>query len=257
MEYIMLIEVNMRTVVRFVLLLLVILIPVAIFIGNRPSPHEAHKAVSSKEDARKQRFLLVIGCGRSGTKYMSTVLRASGLDVSHDYDGMGLSGTVSWLMTPGDADWAPWGPLSKDYNFRHILHQVRDPLKVIQSFYNFPPRATWEWVSLFIPEMSPSDSNLTKCAKYWYYWNLIAEKRAELTYRIEDFDTDYQIVGDQIGWTFDKQAVGSISTMTNTKDLPSYRVITWQILKDELDADLYDKVRSLALRYGYTPDQDK
>lgn len=202
-----------------------------------------------------QTFLLVIGCGRSGTTYMTKVLSASGFDVKHEW--MGEQGSVSWLMTPGDADWAPWGPLSKDYQFEHILHQVRDPVKVIQSVYNVPPSATWEWVGIFIPEIKPGDSKLAKSAKYWYYWNLIAESRAEFTYRIEDFNADYQIVGDKIGVVFDKSVIKSISKKTKTQRRIGHRQITWKILKDELDADLFDKVRSLALRYGYTPDQDK
>lgn len=196
-------------------------------------------------------FLLVIGCGRSGTTYMSQVLTASGLDINHER--MGQDGTVSWLTTPAEAEWAPWGPLSKDYEFEHILHQVRDPVKVIQSVYNVPPRATWEWISIFIPEIKPEDSKLTKSAKYWYYWNLIAEARAEFSYRIEDFNADCQVVGDKIGRVFDKGVVKSISKKTKTQRWFGHRKITWQILKDELDEGLYGQVRDLALHYGYAP----
>src|SRR5580692_5990288 len=55
------------------------------------------------------RFLLVTGCGRSGTGYMVTFLKASGLDLKHEY--MGNDGSVSWLMA-AEIEWAPWGPLS-------------------------------------------------------------------------------------------------------------------------------------------------
>lgn len=215
-------------------------------IEEMPSPEQL--TVEVKEPI--QTLLLIIGCGRSGTKYMSKVLFASGLDIQHER--MGQHGSVSWLMTPAEAESAPWGPISKDYQFGHILHQVRDPVKVIQSYYNLRPWATWVWISRFVPEIEPADSTLTKCAKYWYYWNLIAEARAELTYRIEDFDADYQIVGDQIGMNFDRATISEIPKNTNTIRDPSHRTITWQVLKAELDPELYEKVRDLALRYGYT-----
>ena len=130
--------------------------------------------------------VLVIGCGRSGTAYISKFLKASGIDAPHEHR-MGSDGCVSWLMT-ADVHWAPWGPLFRNYKFRHIFHQVRNPLKVIQSFYNVPPSASWEWICKVIPEIKMFEPNLVKCAKYWFYWNRLAASRAEWTYRIEDFD---------------------------------------------------------------------
>lgn len=193
------------------------------------------------------RLLLVTGCGRSGTGYMTEFLRASGLDLLHEH--MGNDGSVSWLMA-SEIDWAPWGPLSKEYKFKHIFHQVRNPLKVIQSFYNVPPRATWEWICAVVPQIKLTDSDLIKCSKYWYYWNLMAEARAEWTYRIEDFDTAYIEMGKRLGRDLNENVLKSLPKNTNTKG-PPVRVITWAILKDELDNDTFEKVQSLAQLYGY------
>lgn len=192
-------------------------------------------------------LILVVGCGRSGTKYMAKFLQASGLDVGHEK--MGKDGSVSWLMS-AIIDWAPWGPLSKDFHFRHIFHQVRNPVKMIQSFYNIPPLATWEWISEVIPEIKPSDSVLTKSAKYWLYWNLMSEKRAEWTYRIENFDKEYKEMGRRLGITFNEQTLQSISKKTNAKN-NSIRLLSWKILRDELEPQLLNDIRKLALRYGY------
>lgn len=208
--------------------------------------HKVHQLPKPKKTLIP-RLVLVTGCGRSGTGYMARFLRSSGVDILHEH--MGSDGSVSWLMA-ARIDWAPWGPLAKDYKFEHVFHQVRDPLKVIQSFYNVPPRATWEWISAVIPQIKLTDSDLTKCAKYWVYWNLMAEKRAEWTYRIEDFDKAYKEMGRRLGKTFDETILHSIPKDTNTKG-PPIRVITWEILHDELDSDTYNKVRSLAQRYGY------
>lgn len=200
-------------------------------------------------ETREPRLLLITGCGRSGTQYIFKVLRQSGIDVTHEHT-MGLDGCVSWLMA-AHVDWAPWGPLSKKYAFKHIFHQVREPTKVIQSVFNVPPSAGWKWIMRSIPEILDTDSALTKCAKYWYYWNLMAEEQAEWTYRIEEIDAVYSLMGKKLGKKFNTETPKNISKKSNSKGAPKY-VITWKTLYEELDPDLYEKVYSLAYRYGYS-----
>lgn len=194
-------------------------------------------------------FLLITGCGRSGTKYITKVLQESGIGVVHEH-GMGPQGCVSWLMA-AEVDWAPWGPLSKNFSFKHIFHQVRDPIKVIQSVYNFQPLVGWKWICRVIPQILITDNNITKSAKYWYYWNLMTERKAEWTYRVEDIDTVYQQIGKKLGFKFPNK-VPNISRKTNTKGKPK-QVITWDFLKSNLDPNLFQKVHDLAVRYGYNP----
>lgn len=68
--------------------------------------------------------------------------------------------------------------------------------------------------------------------KYWYHWNLMAEKRALATYKVEDIQS--------------KQ-----SKKTNTrKTWSSYRKVSWADLEAE-DPELTSKIKSLAKRYGY------
>lgn len=200
----------------------------------------------------EEKKVLVTGCGRSGTGYMCAFLKASGLDVHHEY--MGGVGSVSWLMG-ASVDKAPWGPLAKDFHFEHVFHQVRDPLKVIQSFYNVPPLATWEWIGYCLPQVKATDPLLTKCAKYWVYWNQMVEKKAEWTFRIEDFDTAYLELGRRLGVEFKREVLEAIGKKTNTKGPPK-RVITWKILKEELDRDTYLEVVKLARKYRY-PTKDR
>lgn len=198
-------------------------------------------------EAKEEKKVLVTGCGRSGTGYMCAFLKASGLDVHHEY--MGQEGTVSWLMG-ADVEKAPWGPLSKDFHFQHVFHQVRNPLKVIQSFYNVPPLATWEWIAHSIPQIHLEDPLLTKCAKYWVYWNKMVEKKAEWTFRIEDFDRVYPEMGQRLGVKFNRKVLNTIGKKTNTKGPPK-RIITWKILKEELDPQTYAQVVKMAKRYKY------
>lgn len=195
------------------------------------------------------RSLLITGCSRSGAIYTTRLLRGSGLDINNEF--MGSYGTVSWLMA-ADVNWMPWGPLSQRYQFDHIFHQVRDPIKVIQSLYNEPPNAIWNWIAYAIPKINSWDSLLTKCAKYWYYWNLMAEAKAEWTYRVEDLDFVYVEIERRLRIAIDTKVLASLSKTTNTRE-PCQTTITWTMLKNELDFDLYENIYNLAIRYGYKP----
>lgn len=193
--------------------------------------------------------LLIIGCGRSGTAYMTEVLKAAGLNVGHERQVRG-DGIVSHLMA-ADLDHAPWGPLARDYTFEHTFHQVRDPVKVIQSYYNSPPLVKWKWINESVPQVKLTDTRLMKCAKYWIHWNKMAERKAQWTYRIEDFDTQCQEMGRRLGITLNPEILAGISKTTNTRRSPSARVITWEILKKELNPPTYKQLCNLAKRYGY------
>ncbi|MEI8365611.1 MAG: hypothetical protein WCF65_04250 [Parachlamydiaceae bacterium] len=131
--------------------------------------------------------LLIVGCGRSGTEYMATFLRESGLDINHER--IGSDGCVSWPLVVNS--FSPWGPITNE-EYIHVFHQVRHPLNVITSwFINLDSLTRDEWVFIrrHIPEIRDHDSLIVQCAKYWYYWNLKAEKMAEWRYRIEDIDS--------------------------------------------------------------------
>lgn len=195
------------------------------------------------------RFLLITGCCYSGTEYITKFLQASGIDVEHEY--MNSQGCISWLMTARLKS-TPWGPLSLNYKFDHIFHQVRNPLKVIQSVLNFCPIDIWPWLCDVIPEIKRSDSLIVRSAKYWYYWNILAESQAEWTYRIEDFDTQYVEMGEKLGLEFNEKTLQSISKNTNKKSKPK-ELLTWKALEDSLDAELFIKIRDLAIHYGYRP----
>lgn len=205
------------------------------------------------KEEKIHRFLLVTGCGRSGTVYMTKFLLASGLKVGHEHH-MEDDGIVSWLMA-SNTSWAPWGPSPQGYTFEHVFHQVRHPLRVIQSYYNSPTGAGWDWIGRSIP-IKPSESKLLKCAKFWYYWNLLAESKAEWTYKLEDFDTLYLEFGQRLGLELDKAILDSISKEINTKVKPDSTIITWKMLKEELPPKFYIKFIELALRYGYSIEDD-
>lgn len=68
-----------------------------------------------------KKLIMGIGCARSGTTFMTNVLKASGLAVKHERAG--LDGGVGYNMLWKD------DPL----NYRLVFHLVRDPRMVISS----------------------------------------------------------------------------------------------------------------------------
>lgn len=208
-----------------------------------------------KERAPKERLCLITGCARSGTQFISQVLRLNGVNIRHERDATtglfrlnGKNCISSWVMA-ADSDTTPWGPGSEGYQFEHIFHQVRDPIKTINSAAN-EPEESWQYIRQFVPEIKPNDSKLVRSAKYWYYWNLLAEKKAEWTYRIEDLDVKFDEMAKRLGVSLDPKTIDKVPHNSNTRGHNNR--FTWDDLKAELSPELYENIVQLAKRYGYT-----
>jgi glycosyltransferase involved in cell wall biosynthesis len=200
---------------------------------------------SSLNPPKRERELLITCCARSGGAFITEYLKRNRLAMSHENDGS--YGITSWLMAV-DTESPPWGPPSNAYNFKHTLHQVRHPLKTIASAGNEPDRS-WRYIQRFVPEIKLEDPKIVKGAKYWYYWNLLAEKKAELSYRVEHLDDSLDEINNLLGLNLDKCILKTIPKNVNTRGYKE--VYSWQDLKDNLDPELYGNIVEMALRYGY------
>lgn len=195
---------------------------------------------------KKRREILITGCARSGTTYITKVLKQCGYRVGHE--NRKKDGVCSWLMAV-DTRHVPWGQARNGYRFRHIFHQVRDPLKTISSLNATEPEVSFQFIQEHIPEIQKEDSRLTQCAKFWYYWNLLAESQAEWTYRIEALEEVWGEFERRLGKKLDKNILKAVPKTTNTRG--SYSELTWEELKKELEPSFYQKLQELAKRYGY------
>jgi hypothetical protein len=196
---------------------------------------------------KEPKTLLITGCAKSGTLYIASVLKANGMDFGHQR--MKAEGISTWDLATNPKR-GRWKKLRlKDYQFAHIFHQVRHPLKVISSVYRSENETSWKYILSQIPQIKPTDSHLVKCAKYWYYWNLKAEELAEWTYRLEDLDQLWEEFGTRIGKKIDRDKVAHVAKDLNTAR-PSTQ-FTWDDLQRELDPALYSNLRALADKYGY------
>lgn len=194
-----------------------------------------------------EREVLVTGCARSGTRYTAYILRDCGLDVGHEW--VYPDGLTSWLMA-ADCSECPWGAApSANFKFKHIFHQVREPLKVIASVYINEPPESWEFICRHLPQIQETDSHLLKCAKYWYYWNLLAEKKAEYTFRVEDIEKALRVMSFKMKRELIPKNINAYSKKVNTREVPPE--LTWEMLAESLPATLFDDIQMMALRYGY------
>jgi len=203
------------------------------------------QAANAMPTEKKDRLLLITGCARSGTLFTAYFFNLSGLPVEHEREGE--MGTVSWTMAVDDTT-TPWGPGSLGYNFKHIFHQVRDPLKTISACVS-EPKSSWRFICKHIGEITMQDSPVVKSAKYWYYWNLEAEKKAEFRYRIEDIENVLNEMSHRLGIPLSLDVLVRIPRDTNHK--PRKITYTWSDLKIMLDSALYENIVDMAKRYGY------
>jgi hypothetical protein len=198
----------------------------------------------------KKRKLLITGCARSGTAYITKFLKINNLNVKHEIDGK--YGIVSWLMA-ADSYKAPFGPGANNFLFEHIFHQVRHPLKTIASASNEPSNS-WRYIKKYIPQINKTDPKIVKAAKYWYYWNLLAEIKAEWTYRIEDIENQVDEMSLRLNVPLDSSLLEKIPKNANTRNYKD--AYTWSDLKKAIDEELFYNIIEMATRYGYEVEEN-
>jgi len=220
--------------------------------------------------------IIIVGCGRSGTKYISKTLEEAGIHVGHEYSPPDSDGLSSWYVTVSDFEKYITIPyhgsqligftIQKNDKFishlpegATVLHQVRDPLNTIVSFKANCSISSWRFVHRYLPEIYlEKDSLLLKTMKYWYYWNQIAEKKAEWTYRVESLFEDkifkefcLRLKRPELLKT--KPLMEATNRQTNTgKNHPKniYEKLTWDDLYEE-DYGLTVSIKKLGRFYGY------
>jgi hypothetical protein len=221
--------------------------------------------------------VLVTGCGRSGTRFTTFVLRRLGLDVGHER--LGKDGIASWALAV-EADVVPWGPSLATLTFDVVLHQTRHPLRVANSVVSFREES-WRFICDHVP-CSLDDPLPLRAAAYWYHWNIAAEVKADVTFRVEDIRSSIGAIATKLGVEADASVLDRVPTDVNTRrngrlfhlaeealerlhvePMPRLRAwlarpatgkplpqIDWDDIR-ALDPSLCDRVQSLARRYGY------
>jgi len=181
----------------------------------------------------------IAACARSGTVYMTEVLRRLGYDIGHE--AMGRDGSVGYHL----AVVKPSG----------CFHQVRNPLKQIASMHQ---HRSWGFMQHVI---DIEGEGLLGCMQYWLGWNELIEEFAVWRYQIEQLKEVWPEFLERIGHK--KCEIPNIPTNTNSNRealaLTDREQIefTWQDLFN-CDSKLAMKIYNKAIEYGYSvPAMDK
>ena len=199
--------------------------------------------------------LLIIGCGRSATKYITKVLKIGGVQIGHER--LGPEGMASWLPVTKKRYKHPFrGDRYEDFQKVYkvdpiIVHQVRTPIKVISSFQVASSRS-WLYISRVEPKIKKDEPLIIRCMKYWLYWNLKAERMAEWTYPVEHLPSLWETFCEKIERPFlidQKEQCLRSSKEENTRK-EYYTLFKWKDLYDT-DRNLTEKIKTLGRKYGY------
>lgn len=193
--------------------------------------------------------IVVTGCGRSGTTYITELFDKVGIEIGHERRKK--HGISSWHIVTNQ-----WVALEKSFfspklllmRSPLVLHQVRNPLKTIPSIATFNSRS-WKIISRYT-SVTPKDDPLVKAAKYYVEWNLMAERFAHYRYRIEDIATTFpkimEMIDPSIKW--DREVLAQVSSKSNARH---HEEVSTQNLADALPGALFKAVLGLAEKYGY------
>lgn len=227
--------------------------------------------------------VIVTGCGRSGTTYMSEVLNAAGLRCGHER-AFTVLGPRSRPDLDAESSWYAAPYLDRVDESTKVIHIVRNPSRVVHSFFRMglcavdpwhhytfgrPPymvalkfnvrlsryRRRWQSVMahrylLWEHTTCMSEANeVDRLWGYWSQWNTLVERAAAqgrhayLRVRLEDLDASLPLVRDFL------ELPAALEPQPAANQKPGYRmrVIDWTPMPDE--------VRSLARRYGYDEEE--
>jgi hypothetical protein len=155
---------------------------------------------------------VVTGTGRCGTGFTARLMTAAGLNCGHEqafrprpawgeraaFRG-GLKAPLarvreglrrSRLQLDGDASWMAVPRLHQFAGVKFL--QTRDPIAVIRSFtgtrfFSDPTRNVAQR-AYAMAHFSVVGDDVVDTMRWWVFWNRLARRHADLTYRLEDLD---------------------------------------------------------------------
>jgi hypothetical protein len=190
-------------------------------------------------------MIAITGCARAGTAYAATLLHHLGYEVGHEE--LLPDGIVSWPLAAATIE-SPWGPSpAKILAIADVVvHQTREPLSAIRSIQTLAD-SSWEFICAKSP-CRREDTLLLRSAKYWLHWNLMSERIASRTYRLESIRDELPRLFEDLGRPPVRTDVDSVPRANARPAVGA--PLTWDSLRRE-SATVADEVAALAARYGY------
>lgn len=147
--------------------------------------------------------ILITGCPRSGTRYLSNVFNRVGLDVGHEC--VRFNGCSSGFYV-GDFPTYPVGhkePVSS-INWFYVIHIIRDPQKAVPSLARLltdvaAVRRWYKQFGLITDSVDQSAMNVW----YWSHKNVIKNIKPDITVNIDWFPEYWPEISHKLNITHD------------------------------------------------------
>lgn len=213
--------------------------------------------------------LIVTGCGRTGSQYLSSVLQRIGIRASHESiyqcDETGSPRFVSckWTHIEAEASWLALPSLWATKKDTVVWHILRDPRKVYRCWTEHkllkpdgsyqPESPVTKFVHSILPECSQG-TNEERVIKYILGWNSLIERELKAfskwrRFRIESLNAQYlQFLLEGVGYKFSldqiQEALSSVSTdhgtCRHTTSVPEWDAIENHARGRELHEKAYE-----------------
>lgn len=140
--------------------------------------------------------MLITGCPRSGTAYLSRLFTYAGLPCGHEQKYNNIPSDVSpdnfRTIVPAIKNpkaESSWWAVPHLKNHDKIIHITRDPLKVISSMmkHSFLEGQDIAEVARTLPKILELQG-IERYAYFWTEWNSIIEKHTKTRYTVEEID---------------------------------------------------------------------
>jgi len=210
--------------------------------------------------------LLIASAGRSGTRFVSEVLREAGVNCGHE--GVFHPGTPPmprWGQYVAESSWLclPWLPTMPDVE---VAHLVRNPLHCARSWMGIgvlahrPHPSHYPYVEHILcvaPGILAQPTPLARFIAYWVVWNETIARFAESRMRIEDLDAlesePLAEIVERLGLGADKDdlkaAHRAVPSDVNTRQVD--RDVTWADMRN--DSGVFGlRLAALCEEYGYS-----
>jgi hypothetical protein len=184
-------------------------------------------AYSGKEVTGKG--IYICACPRSGTLYITEVLRRLGYDIGHEKAEK--DGSVGYHLAVVQP--------------KNCFHQIRHPVKQISSMQVL---SRWGFMDSVV---NVSNHKLLGSMQLWLQWNDICESFCTWRYRIEDLPSVWNEFCSRIGHPY--CSIPGVPTNTNTS---KHNNLTWDDLF-ECNRQIARKIYEKSVYYGYSPERDR
>lgn len=230
---------------------------------------------------------VVVGTGRSGTVFMARLLTSVGIPCSHEmlFDYSGLDKALKRMNGESDLElsWTsrsiylnnraveidPWlsdlTAIQAEASFMavpflnnavfddcKVIHVVRDPVKVVNSFCNYidyfksgiPTNAYETFIYEQIPELKDDLTQYDRAALYCVKWNQMIERhKVDLFHKIEDGPDSVMSFLGKSGPHFQDDTINTYKARSVSKD---------RFCIDRIkNRDIFKDFVAMGRRYGY------